>query len=268
MRNLTMAVLLGMGVLLAAAAFSQPQSPEKTGPKAVGPAADPATAPAAGMEKTPGPMGRPRPPEMPPDMPPGPPPGPGPGMEEGPPRGGPPWRGRPVTKEQEDEVLAYLKEKDQDTYESFVKSRQSDPYRYRMDVASMWHWLSRTKTMPDHVRDAHEAYRFTTLRMWRAARELAGATDATRKAALEAELQELGEKRFQAEQVIRDHRLTELAEQIKRLRAELDERAQNRKILIQEMIARFRDSAARKDFFPTSAPASRPGRDHGPRPKP
>jgi len=62
-------------------------------------------------------------------------------------------------------------------------------------------------------------------------------------------------KQFEAEQLIRGHRLAELEKQIRNLKAELDQRAKDSETVIKETFDRFKRGASRykKDRDRTSA---------------
>lgn len=204
--------------------------------------------------KAPAPRGEPRPGDRPP---------------------GPPSRSRryrPLTKEQEQEVLNYLKEKRPEDYERVLKDRERDPRRYRRTIAGLWQWVSRFKQMPKDLRDAYEDRHRAFVDMWRLAKQRADAKDPAARNRIDKRLYEVCARLFDAEQIIREYRLKQMEEQIKRLREDLKERARNRKTVIGEMVERFARSAADRNRkrSPTTRPTRgrKPSSGQRPAPKP
>ncbi|HUT01407.1 MAG TPA: hypothetical protein VM031_03050 [Phycisphaerae bacterium] len=170
--------------------------------------------------------------------------------------------GQPLTKEQEQEVLEYLKTKRPELHKQAMSERQRDPRRYRRTIRSMWHFISRMKALPPKLRDAHEVHQATYIRMWQLARELKETKDPSRQKELRKELRDLAERNFDASQIVREHRLSQLSEEIKRLKAELKKRAEDREAVVREMVDRMirpRRRSPRPDEKPRRPhPASRP----------
>ena len=81
--------------------------------------------------------------------------------------------------------------------------------------------------------------------LWRLAREYAKADTPARKQQLESSLREQAAKQFQADQIIRRHRLSELEEQIRQLKSELDQRAKDSNSIIQETVEQYKRSGVR-----------------------
>jgi len=152
--------------------------------------------------------------------------------------------GKPLSKEQEQEILDYLKTKRPDVYKQTIAYREKDPRRYQRTLRSMWFFVSRLKNLPEKVREAYEVRQITYIEMWQAARGMQTEKDPAEKKRLEARLRELAEKQFDADQIIRGHRLTELAEQVQRLKAELKARADDRENVIRESLERMMKGAS------------------------
>jgi hypothetical protein len=190
------------------------------------------------------------------------PPGRGPSSRPGPSR----YRrfSRPLTEEQEQEVLDYLKKKRPELYDQTIESRQKDPRRYQRTMFMIWGWVSRLKKLPENVRDAEERRQAAQLKMYRAARDLQSTKDPAEKKRLEKQLEEQAAVFFDADQIIRGHRLTELAKHIKQLKAELEARAQDRENLIQETVERMKEGAK---FYGSGRPPGPPGPPDGDRGK-
>lgn len=175
---------------------------------------------------------------------------------------------KPLTPEEERETLAYAKDNRPEYYEWLSQYRESDPRRYQYLARALWNVIDKGKQLPPEVRQAQEKlYEASQVKLWRLAREILKTTDPAAKARLEGDLQTLMTKRFDAEQVIRNDRLKQLADEIKRLRAELEDRAKNRETIIRERVERMKkDAARRSSAHPAKrdekeSPATRPSRD-------
>jgi hypothetical protein len=203
-------------------------------------------------------------------------PKPRPGSPQGPRPDGSRYRRRSLSDEQEKEVLEYLKTKRPEIYKQVLADREKDPRRYRWTLRSMWFFISRLKHLPEKVGRAEETRQVTHLQMWRLAIQLHGTKDAAARAELERQMLELADDNFAAEQIVREYRLTELAEQIKRIKAELKERAQDRKVIVREKVERMKQGAAHYARDRERGPRTRPsggrkgpepgGKGRGPRP--
>jgi len=188
-------------------------------------------------------------------------------------RGGPPSRRsyRPLTPEQEKEVLDYLKKRQPDIHKQLLEQREEDRYRYSRTLRWVWYGMERRKRLPEKVRDAYDVRQRTHVQMWKLAKELEKAKGSALRDDLERQLSELAGDYFQAEQTIREYRLKQLEDQIKRLREDLEDRLRKRKSVIQEIIERMKSEAAKYSRprtrppggGPTTRPAGPPGR--GPR---
>lgn len=191
---------------------------------------------------------------------------PGPGAF-GPGSGGkrPRRRFKPLSKEQEKEVLDYLKKKQPELYKQTLAHREQDVSRYQRAIRWIWHSLERRRHLPEEVSDAYDVRQYSFVRMWRLAKELHEARDDATKKDLGKRLRVLAEKLFDADQIIRGHRLKLLEDQIKHLKEELKERAQNRSVVIEEDLERMKEQAERMGPHRRgpgsrpSGPSSRPG---------
>jgi hypothetical protein len=95
------------------------------------------------------------------------------------------------------------------------------------------------------------------VRMWRLAREFDATKDPAARADLDKQLLEFAQQQFDADQVIREHRLTELAEQIARMKTDLADREKDRSTIVREIAERMKKSARPSDSA-AKAPHTRP----------
>jgi len=165
---------------------------------------------------------------------------------------------KPLTDEQEKAVLDYLQTKRPEIYKQVMGYRETDPHRFQRATRSMWAFISRIKALPEKVGQAYEARQMAYVRMWRLAREFDATKDPAARADLDKQLLEFAQQQFDADQVIRGHRLAELAEQIARMKADLADREKDRPVIVREIAERMKKSAARPSETPAKAPHTRP----------
>ena len=152
-----------------------------------------------------------------------------------------------LTVEQEQEVMDYLKSRRPEVYEEVVAQREKDPARYRRTLRSMYSFVARTRKLPEGVAQAYESLQQTHVALWRLSREYNNSDSPEKKLEIENSMKEQAGRQFEAEQLIRRHRLAELEEQIRSLKAELDQRAKDNDAVIRETVERFKRNVTRYD---------------------
>ncbi len=167
-----------------------------------------------------------------------------------------------LTPEQEQEVLDYLKSRRPEVYEEVIAQREKDPTRYRRTLRSVYPFVARVRKLPEDVAKAYESLQQTHVVLWRLAREHATATSSEKKTEIENSMAEQARKQFEADQLVRRQRLAELEEQIRNLKAELDQRAKDSDTVIRETVDRFKRNVTRyekdKDRGPGGEKAEHP----------
>jgi hypothetical protein len=165
---------------------------------------------------------------------------------------------RPLTEQQETELMAALKDKDPENYKKLAELRESIPTRYRWALRGLWQWYQRYKGAPADLQKAMMDEQETRMATWRISRALGQAADPAEKTKLAAELRDALDKQFNAEQTLRECRLADLEQQIKHLREELDQRHQQREQILKDRM----DDMIRSSTQP--APPREPGHEPGP----
>jgi len=167
-----------------------------------------------------------------------------------------------LTAEQEQEVLDYLKSRRPEVYEEVINQREKDPTRYRRTLRSVYPFVARVRNLPEDVAKAYEALQQTHVALWRLAREYNNSNSPEGKRGIDNSMQEQARRQFEADQLVRRHRLAELEEQIRNLKAELDQRAKDSDAVIRETVERFKRNVTRyekdKDRGPDGEKAERP----------
>ncbi len=171
-----------------------------------------------------------------------------------------------MTPEQEKATLAFLQEYFPDDYDNALRLQTADRRAYERLMRARWWFSQNLKRYPQDMRGAYiEQYR-TTAEIWRICRKLPEVRDDARRQALESQLSEAAVRLFDAEQVIRRYRLTQLAERLVQLRKELKRRADERDQEIPKLLQRYKDLANRyhkkiqtpRKRAPTTRPSGTP----------
>ena len=149
-----------------------------------------------------------------------------------------------LTAEQEKDVLGYLKSRRPGIYEEVIAQREKDPSRFRRTLGKIYPFIVRMRKLPEPVAQAYEALQQTHVNLWRLAREYNSADSADKKRDVESRMMAQARRQFEAEQLVRGHRLADLEEQIRDLKAELDQRAKDREAVIKETVDRFKRGSA------------------------
>lgn len=135
-----------------------------------------------------------------------------------------------ITPEQEAELLAALKESSPEHYYAYLMAmkKSGNEALYRRSLAHAWRTYEQWRNAPKHVREQVLAEREASIEIGKLVDELRHARSAAIRGELTAKLRQAIARRFEAEVVIRDYRLTQFEQRIKTLREELAERIKNR----------------------------------------
>jgi hypothetical protein len=141
-----------------------------------------------------------------------------------------------ITEQQETELLNALAEKRPEEASRLRRMKEENPRAYRAALHTAWRAYQVWKDLPPEMQKLQDVQARARLDAWRLVKELRGARDPADKERLRARLHEALAAEFAAEQAIREYRLDQLEEQLKRLRAEVKERADNRAQFIEKSI--------------------------------
>jgi len=157
-------------------------------------------------------------------------------------------RHRPLSGEQEKELLAYLKRERPDEYKKLLATKKGNPLHYRMNLHRWWSWYQTPKDVRKARADLYEIGK----EIWQIRQALQDTKESSAREELVDKLTETVTRKFDADQVMLQHRLTHLETQIQGHQAELQRRARERKAIIAEEVKRY-----------LAGPAQSPG-PHGP----
>jgi hypothetical protein len=135
---------------------------------------------------------------------------------------------RGLTEQQEKEFLAEIKDKRPFGYRMLTKLKERNSRRYRAVLYQHWLEWQRFKRMPEKVQEALEDIQEGRKTLV----ELIGLYNRTKdedaRAKLKSRIRTAVVKVFDADLVVRAHKLSELEERIKQLKKDLAERQENR----------------------------------------
>ncbi|HAU38787.1 MAG TPA: hypothetical protein DCX07_13855 [Phycisphaerales bacterium] len=150
-----------------------------------------------------------------------------------------------VTSEQETKALAALKKYRPLYHQRLMTLKASNPGIYRRYLAWVWQWYQDIENMPEKVRQAVSAKQDAEVRIGQILREYRDSSSDSERAELKSKLRAVMAEHFDAEQVEREWRLSQLEDRIKRLRAELKERIERREKIIDVRVAQWLEQEGR-----------------------
>jgi len=182
-------------------------------------------------------------------------------------RGG--YRGKPLTKEQEAELLKHFKKNQPEMHKRLVDLSQRDASGYRRMLSWLWGPYQELIILPAPVRAAaiekdtarHEAYHLL--------KAIRDTQNAKKKAELTEKLREAMARQFKAEQIVRTYRLTKLAKEIQRTLDEIKARtAKETQEIIDSRVESMLKSSGRPPSYRERGAGGGPGGGPGSGPKP
>lgn len=179
---------------------------------------------------------------------------------------GPPLTGRPggrgerrrraLSEQEQAEVLEFIKTYRPGYYEQLQSMRREHPRRYMRALQGIRRMQRRAKSMPPEMRETMLAERDARMRIVLRIREIRQAQSESEKQQLTSQLRQDVSDHFDAEQQLREQRLAQLAEQLKRLGEELKTRGENREQIVAERV---------ESWLSGPEPAFEDRERHGPR---
>lgn len=165
-------------------------------------------------------------------------------------------RPKPLTEEQEAELLEAVRKHSPADHERIVKLKASKAGEYRHVLRRMWLWYQQWKGRPEEVRQAYWTLKETRAEASELVRRAKNAKTKGEREKLSARLRQVVAREFDAWQVIRKYQLAQFATRIEQLEAELKERADKRDKIIRNRTAALLTKKCSKRK-PATAPAAR-----------
>jgi len=162
----------------------------------------------------------------------------------------------PVTRQQEEELLAALKDRAPSQYERLIRLRKERPGVYRWALRKTWAWYQRWKDLPEEIQAAAVTEHLERMKIFRLVLAYRAATSEARRAKLKSELVESIKRQFDAEQKRQEYRIEQLKAQIRQLEQELARRAARRDEIVRQRVEAVLKGGALRPFGPR--PRTRP----------
>jgi len=143
-------------------------------------------------------------------------------------------RGSGLTEEQEQKLLAFLKEKRPHLHSRLVELQERSPRSYRYNLNSAWRWYRQWEFMPPDVQEAALAEENNRVLIFRTVQALRETEDPRERKKLHSQLRKAVAEHFHAEQKMREYWIGQLEERIRRLRKEHEQRAHDRNKIVSE----------------------------------
>ena len=161
------------------------------------------------------------------------------GMGEGMGRRSRRGRRKPITPEQEKQILEFSKEHMKHHYDRLMKLREENERAYRRTLGFLWPRVQSMMSMSPEMRQAHLDENRLRVEIFQTVKDYREAIGPEEKEELKQELQELVARKFDAEQKVREYRLRELEAQLSRLKKQLIQRTAERGKIIEDKIGRL-----------------------------
>jgi hypothetical protein len=174
---------------------------------------------------------------------------------------GPPIRSnKPITPQQEQELLETLRQRQPERYERLTKLRKDDPPAYRRLTTIGWAWYQEWKDLPPGAQDAYLQMGESRAEILRLVHKYVQAKDDDARQDVRGKLRAAVSTLMSSEQVVMQSRLEAIQAQAAKLQAELEHRRANHEQLVDRHLKRLMKSI-QEGKVPrgrSSGPASQP----------
>jgi hypothetical protein len=161
-----------------------------------------------------------------------------------------------LTKAQEDEVMNFFKEMGSEKHAQWLALRENSPAAFQSEIRTWYYWMMGIRRYPERYQRACVQQLDAYARAARLVARLRAAAGEARGKQIIDDLQKEVVILFDAQMVIREHRLGQLKEQLAQLEAEQDRNKANRENLIKDALRMWLLSTQPAT---AAAPASRAG---------
>lgn len=165
------------------------------------------------------------------------------------------------------EVLAFAKKHFPEEYERIETLRKESPRQAKRVLRRLWWLYQRVRHLPPEIQAAAVAKTRLNVAIFRTRRALLEAEDAAKKTELTKKLRSLLGEQFDNDQIVKEYRVKRLAQQLAELKAEIEQRKNDRQKIIADRLKRLTSSKPAAMMQPYNSPG-RPGRPGRPAPPP
>lgn len=141
--------------------------------------------------------------------------------------------------EQEKQALDFLKANRPEQYDQLIKLRDSNSERYARTLRMISHWMEAMEDMPENVKKATFARQDAQIDIVDLVQQIHATADPAVKADLTAKLRIAVNKQLDAEQIVREHRLSLLHKQVLQMQEELQKSREQRAQFVEEQMQMY-----------------------------
>ncbi|RPI64695.1 MAG: hypothetical protein EHM48_00300 [Planctomycetaceae bacterium] len=171
--------------------------------------------------------------------------------------------GHKLTAQQEQDTLDFLQRTGSDQYKKLVDLRQVNPQTYQSTIRAWYVWMDSIRRFPPTIQQAFIRQQEANTRLYRLVASLRIAAGDDRKKELTVDIRKTVGDMFDAQAQVREHRINELEDQLRQLRAANEKAKTSRDQIIEENVKAVIKSAtqpadaplAMPKFLPASQPA-------------
>ena len=140
------------------------------------------------------------------------------------------------TEEKLKEVMAFAKKHFPEEHERLEALRKESPRQFRRAIRRMWWLYKRVQHLPEKIQAAAVAKHRLNIAIFRMHRQIIQTDNQAEKAKLKKQLLDLLGKQFDNDQTIKEYKVKRLAQELAKLKAEIEQRKKDRKKIISKRL--------------------------------
>ncbi len=153
------------------------------------------------------------------------------------------------TEDKTKEVMAFAKKHFPEEHERLESLRKENPRQFRRAIRRMWWLYKRVRHLPEEIQAAAVAKHRLNIAIFRMHRQILQTNNQDEKAKLKKQLLDLLGKQFDNDQAVKEYKVKRLAQELAKLKAEIEQRKKDRKKIISkrlELLMKPRPATERK----------------------
>ena len=133
-------------------------------------------------------------------------------------------------------MLAFAKKHFPEEHKRLEALRKENPRQFRRAIRRLWWLYRRVRHLPEEIQAAAVAKHRLNIAIFHTRREFLRTEDAAKKAELTKKLRDLLGKQFDNDQTVKEYRIKLLAEQLAKLKTEIEQRKKDRQKIIADRL--------------------------------
>jgi hypothetical protein len=140
------------------------------------------------------------------------------------------------TEDKVKEVMAFAKKHFPEEHERLEALRKENPRRFRRAVRRLWWLYKRVQHLPPEIQAAAVAKHRLNIDIFRMHRQIIQTDNQAEKTKLKKQLRDLLGKQFDNDQAVKEYKVKRLAQELAKLKAEIEQRKKDRKKIISKRL--------------------------------